>query len=107
MSPSGSSCSPYRSRCASPARSTASYWAKSKHIPGAELLRRTFAIQIVCPKSHAQLRLIALIKTQDVIKRILVAMHLPAQAPELHPARPPPEPHDGEGPARGAEDWVS
>jgi hypothetical protein len=37
------------------------------------------------------LRLIALIKTREVIEKILVAMHLSADVPELHPARPPPQ----------------
>ena len=36
------------------------------------------------------LRLIALIKTETIIKRILAAMHLPTEPPQLHPPRPPP-----------------
>jgi hypothetical protein len=64
---------------------------KSRYIPWAELLRRTFAIDIKCTKCGNPLRLIAIIKTDAVIKKILVAMHLPAEAPELHSARPPPE----------------
>jgi hypothetical protein len=63
---------------------------KTKYIPWAELLRRTFAIDIRCAKCGSPLRLIALIKTREVIEKILVAMHLPADVPELHPARPPP-----------------
>jgi hypothetical protein len=47
-------------------------------------------VDIVCSKCQSQLRLIALIKTEDVAKRILTAMHLPADVPDLHPARPPP-----------------
>ena len=74
---------------------------KSKYIPWAELLRRTFGIEIVCSKCQAQLRLIALIKTQEVAKKILSAMHLPAEVPELHPARPPPRA------AGGDDDWVN
>jgi hypothetical protein len=42
---------------------------------------------IVCTKCKAQLRLIALIKTEDGAKKILTAMHLPTDVPELHPAR--------------------
>jgi hypothetical protein len=34
--------------------------------------------------------LVALIKTETIIKRILGAMHLPTQPPQLHPPRPPP-----------------
>jgi hypothetical protein len=44
------------------------------------------------------------VKNQDIAKKILVAMHLPTEVPELHPARPPP-PADRE--ARDAEDWVN
>jgi hypothetical protein len=31
---------------------------------------------------------ISLIKSETIAKKILIAMHLPADAPELHPARP-------------------
>jgi len=100
---------------------------KSRYIPWAELLRRTFtiacgasrlcrlrsvvggfgnpprvpiSIDIKCGKCGKPLRLLALIKTEAVIKKILLAMHLPAEAPELHPARPPP---GAEREARGGE----
>ena len=53
---------------------------------------------------QSPLRLIALVKNQDIARKILVAMHLPASVPELHPARPPP-PADRE--ARDAEDWLN
>jgi hypothetical protein len=44
---------------------------------------------------------VPLIKTEDVAKKILTAMHLPTEIPELHPARPPPrQPESG-------EDWVN
>jgi hypothetical protein len=68
---------------------------KSKYIRWSELLRRVFGIDVVCSKCHASLRLISLIKDEAIAKKILVAMHLPAAAPELHPARPPPG-HGGE-----------
>jgi hypothetical protein len=42
----------------------------------AELLRKTFGFEIVCTKCKAQLRLIALIKTDDVARKILKAIHL-------------------------------
>ena len=64
-------------------------------------MRRTFAIDIKCTKCGTLLRPIAIIKTDAVIKKILVAMHLPAEAPELHPARPPPE---ADPEARGREE---
>ncbi len=79
-----------------PAADAAKPAGKSRYIPWAELLRRTFAIEVKCAKCGSRLRLRALIKTAAVIKKILLAMHLPAEAPELHPARPPPG-HDGQG----------
>jgi hypothetical protein len=68
------------------------------------LLRRVFGIEIVCSKCHSQLRLIALIKTEDIAKKILTAMHLPTEVPQLHPARPPPTARQE---VCGAEDWVN
>ena len=63
--------------------------AKSRYIPWAELLRKTFGIEIVCQKCQSPLRLIALIKNEAIAKKILTAMHLPAEVPQLHPARRP------------------
>jgi len=77
---------------------------KSKYIPWAELLHRTFGFEIVCAKCQSPLRLMALVKNQDIAKKILVAMYLPASVPELHSARPPP-PADRE--ARYVEDWLN
>jgi hypothetical protein len=48
------------------------------------------------------LRLIALIKTGDSIKKILSAMGLPTEPPTLYPARPPPAETGGEG-----GDWLN
>jgi hypothetical protein len=48
------------------------------------------------------LRLIALVRSQHVAKKILTAMHLPSEVPELHPARPPPASERAE---RNVEDW--
>jgi hypothetical protein len=53
------------------------------------LLRRTFGFEIVCSKCQAPLRLIALIQTEDIAKKILTAMHLPADIPAIHSARSP------------------
>ena len=72
----------------------------SRYISWSELLRRTFGIEIVCTKCKSQLRLIALIKTEDVAKKILTAMHLPVDIPALRPARPPPQK------AAGGDDWL-
>jgi hypothetical protein len=57
----------------------------SHYISWSQLLRRTFAIDTICPRCKSPLRLIALIKTTE--------------APKPYPARPPPselsEPGDG------------
>jgi hypothetical protein len=66
-----------------------------------ELLRRTFGFEIVCSKCQAPLRLIALIKSEDVAKKILTAMHLPSDVPQLRPARPPPQK------TGGGDDWLN
>ena len=73
----------------------------SRYIPWSELLRRTFGIEIVCQKCKAPLRLIALIKSEDIAKKILtaMAMHLPVDIPQLRPARPPPQ-------KAGGDDWL-
>jgi hypothetical protein len=73
----------------------------SRYIRWSELLRRTFGFEIVCSKCHSQLRLIALIKTEDIAKKILTAMHLPADIPALHPARPPPQK------TGGGDEWLN
>ena len=76
--------------------------AKSQYIPWAELLRKTFGFEIVCQKCQSPLRLIALIKNEDIAKKILTAMHLPTEVPQLHPARPPPQEAE-----RGGDDWLN
>jgi hypothetical protein len=72
-----------------------------KYISWSDLLRRVFGIETVCPKCQTPLRLISLIKSEAIAKNILTAMHLPADAPELHPARSPP------GGAGSGVDWVN
>jgi hypothetical protein len=69
-----------------------------------ELLRRVLGIEVVCARCKTPLRLISLIKSEPIAKKILVAMHLPSDAPELHPARPPPEDH---GASRVEEDYLN
>jgi hypothetical protein len=59
--------------------------------------KRLFGIDTTCPRCKTPLRLIALIKTDDTIKKILSAMGLPTCAPKLWPARPPPSESGGEG----------
>ena len=62
----------------------------SHYVSWSELLRRTFGIDTICPRCKTPLRLIALIKNDDTIKKILSAMGLPTEAPKPYPARPPP-----------------
>ena len=73
----------------------------SRYISWSELLRRKFGIEIVCQKCKAPLRLIALIKSEEIAKKILTAMHLPVGIPQLRPARPPPQK------ASGGDDWLN
>jgi hypothetical protein len=74
----------------------------SHYISWSELLRRTFQIDTTCPRCKSPLRLIALIKSDDTIKKILSAMGLPTSPPKLSPARPPPSESRGEG-----GDWLN
>jgi hypothetical protein len=61
----------------------------SHYISWSELLRKTFEIDTLCPRCKSPLRLIALIKTEATIKKILSAIGLPTEAPKPCPARPP------------------
>ena len=70
---------------------------RSKYIPRRELLKRTFGVDIVCPGCQGELRLIALVRTEAVIKKILAAMGLPAEGPKAACARSPPEATGGGG----------
>jgi hypothetical protein len=74
----------------------------SHYISGSQLLKKTFEIDTVCPRCKSPLRLIAMIETEDTIKKILKAMGLPTCAPKLWPARPPPSQSGGEG-----GDWLN
>jgi hypothetical protein len=73
----------------------------SHYISWSELLRRTFSIDTICPRCQSPLRLIALIKNGDTIKKILSAMGLPTEAPKPYPARPPPS--ESSNPGDGAK----
>jgi hypothetical protein len=74
----------------------------SHYISWSQLLRRTFQIDITCPRCQSPLRLIALIETEDTIRKILSAMELPTEAPKPYPARPPPSESGGED-----GDWLN
>ena len=57
----------------------------------AELLRRAFGVDVLrCPRCGGARRLLAAIQDPDSIERVLQAMKLPSDAPELAPARAPP-----------------
>lgn len=65
----------------------------SKYIPWHELLRRTFGEEVRCPQCGGRLRLVALVKTDETIKTLLTAMHLPTGPPKV--VKPmPPETHE-------------
>ena len=66
-------------------------------VPWSKLLKRTFQIDTICPRCQSPLRLFAMSKTADTIKKILSAMGLPTEPPKLFPARPPPAEFGGEG----------
>jgi hypothetical protein len=69
----------------------------SHYISWSDLLRKTFEIDTICPRCKSPLRLIALIKNENTIKKILSAMALPTEAPKLFPPRPPPSESGGDG----------
>jgi hypothetical protein len=82
--------------------------SRPKYIGWSDLLRRVFGFEILCTKCKAPLRLIALIKSEDIARKILTAMHLPTEVPQLHPARPPPGSPDVEGgEQRASEIWLN
>jgi hypothetical protein len=87
--------------------------SKGRYIRWADLLRRVFGIEVVCAKCQTPLRLISLIKSEPIARKILTAMHLPADVPELHPARPPPGSagaaggHEPAGDAQVGADWLN
>lgn len=77
---------------------------KFRYIRWSELLRRVIGSEVVFTKCKAPLRLISLIKSEPIAKKILVAMHLPPEAPELRSARGPPEEHRE---SRDGEDYLN
>jgi hypothetical protein len=75
---------------------------KPKYIRWSDLLRRVFGIETVCPHCRVPLRIISLIKSEPIAKKILYAMHLPTEVPKLRTARPPPDTE-----ARGPGDYIN
>jgi len=80
-----------------PRRKTSLHCRSRTIFSWSDLLRKTFAIDTICPRCKSPLRLIALIETEDTITKILSAMGLPTEAPKPWPARPPPSQSGGEG----------
>jgi hypothetical protein len=83
---------------------------RARYIPWAELLRRTFGGDVACAKCGGSLRLIALVKTEATIKKILAAMHLADSTPGPASPRPPPSaarPSDGNKPRAAEEDCLN
>ena len=57
----------------------------------AALMHRAFELDVLgCPTCGGRMKLIACITDATVIRRMLRHLHLPADAPEPHPARAPP-----------------
>jgi hypothetical protein len=63
-------------------------YVRPRHFPWADLLRRTFEIDILaCPDCGGRLRLLATIEDPEVVAKILAHLDLPIEAPEPSPAR--------------------
>ena len=64
---------------------------RGRRYPWAELLRRVFEVEaLVCPHCGGRRRLLAAVTAPESIARVLSAMGLSSEAPELAPARSPP-----------------
>jgi hypothetical protein len=68
-------------------------WGKSKHrLLWAALLARTFRLEMeVCSHCGGKMRLVAAITDPVSIKTYLDGVGLPSSAPDIAPARPPPQ----------------
>jgi hypothetical protein len=65
-------------------------YARPRHFPWADLLRRTFEIDVLaCPDCGGRLRLVATIEDRAVIAMILLHLGLPVDPPSPAPARSP------------------
>ncbi len=64
---------------------------RGRRYPWAGLLRRVFELEaLVCPHCGGRRRLLAAVTAPESIARVLSAMGLSSEAPELAPARSPP-----------------
>ena len=80
-----------RTPVASNAPAAPAVYVRPRHFAWADLLRRTFQIDILaCPECGGRLRLLATIEERAVVERILKHLGLPVEAPSPAPARSPP-----------------
>jgi len=63
--------------------------ARRRYIPWYELLKRTFGSEVLCPHCGGKLRLIALVKKEETIRKILTALHMPTGPPKVQTAQSP------------------
>ena len=86
-----SAAAPGEERCSvrpkSPAEHEPEASRRTKHFSWAELLRRTFAIDVLaCPGCGGKLRFLAAIEQRTVVEKILGHLNLPTGPPEAAPA---------------------
>jgi hypothetical protein len=66
------------------------WYVRPRHVAWAELLRRTFAVDVLaCPGCGGRLRLVATIADPRVIARILAHLGMPPAPPAPLPPRQP------------------
>jgi uncharacterized protein YbaR (Trm112 family) len=64
---------------------------RGRYRPWAELLKRTFAIDVLaCPKCEGRMRLVAMVTDEKSVRRYLRALGEPTELPQRSPARGPP-----------------
>jgi len=86
--PAGPSCQPTAAPCStSVAEAIASGRPRRQTLPWAELLRRVFSIELVCPRCAGPLSVIAYLTAAPVLHKILEHLGLPTAPPALGPAR--------------------
>jgi len=61
-------------------------------LPWAALLKRVYLVDALkCPKCRGRMKILAAVTAPGSVRRILKHLGLPSKAPQLHPARPPPQ----------------
>jgi hypothetical protein len=74
-------------RC--PGRSRGCIQAATRYLPWAELLKRVFDLDLVCPRCSGHLRIIAMIEDPTAVRDILDSLRLPSAVPVPARARSP------------------